>query len=141
MLKIKVFDCEDEKDLTNELNDFIEDIYKQDKEVIDIKYSTSIAINDEEQIYCYSALVMYDDKIVKQYKPKRYEILEKVEDNALQRNIKAVKYIDENLKRLSKFDKEAVHLSSVIREYQELREILTTFKTNNILDEVNKEVE
>ena len=38
MLKIKVFDCEDEKDLTNELNDFIEDIYKQDKEVIDIKY-------------------------------------------------------------------------------------------------------
>nr|DAM43723.1 MAG TPA: Sporulation protein Cse60 [Caudoviricetes sp.] len=80
MLKIKVFDCEDEKDLTNELNDFIEDIYKQDKEVIDIKYSTSIAINDEEQIYCYSALVMYDDKIVKQYKPKRYEILEKVEE-------------------------------------------------------------
>lgn len=63
------------------------------------------------------------------------------EDNALQRNIKAVKYIDENLKRLSEFDKEAVHLSSVIREYQELREILTTFKTNNILDEVNKEVE
>lgn len=80
MLKIKAFDCEDEKDLTNELNDFIEDIYKQDKEVIDIKYSTSIAINDEEQIYCYSALVMYDDKIVKQYKPKRYEILEKVEE-------------------------------------------------------------
>lgn len=63
------------------------------------------------------------------------------EDNAQQRNMKAVKYIDENLKRLSKFDKEAVHLSSVIREYQELREILATFKTNNILDEVNKEVE
>lgn len=79
MLKIKVFDCEDERDLTNRLNDFIENISKIDKEVIDIKYSTSIAIEDGEQIYCFSALVMYDDKIVKEYKPKRYEILEKVE--------------------------------------------------------------
>lgn len=79
MLKIKVFDCEDERNLTDELNNFIENISKIDKEVIDIKYSTSIAVEDEEQIYCYSALVMYDDKIVKQYKPKRYEILEKVE--------------------------------------------------------------
>lgn len=81
MLTIKVFDCEDEKDLTNELNDFIENISKIDKEVIDIKYSTSIAIEDGEQIYCFSALVMYDDKIVKEYKPKRYEILEKVESD------------------------------------------------------------
>lgn len=79
MLKIKVFDCEDERNLTNRLNDFIENISKIDKEVIDIKYSTSIAIEDGEQIYCFSALVMYDDKIVKEYKPKRYEILEKVE--------------------------------------------------------------
>lgn len=80
MLKIKVFDCEDERDLANELNNFIENISKQDKEVIDIKYSTSIAINDDEQIYCYSALVMYDEKIYKVYKPKRYEIVEKVEE-------------------------------------------------------------
>lgn len=63
------------------------------------------------------------------------------EDNALQRNIKAVDYIDEHLKRLLKFNKEAVQSSMVISEYQELRKILTTFKTNNILDEVNKEVE
>jgi hypothetical protein len=81
MLKIKVFDCEDERNLTNRLNDFIENISKIDKEVIDIKYSTSIAIEDGEQIYCFSALVMYDDKIVKEYKPKRYEILEKVESD------------------------------------------------------------
>ncbi len=80
MLKIKVFDCEDERNLTDELNNFIENISKIDKEVIDIKYSTSIAIEDEELIYCYSALVMYDDKIVKEYNPKRYELLEKVEE-------------------------------------------------------------
>lgn len=48
MLKIKVFDCEDERDLENKLNNFIENIFKQDKEVIDIKYSTNIAINDDE---------------------------------------------------------------------------------------------
>lgn len=81
MLKIKVFDCEDERNLTNRLNDFIENISKIDKEVIDIKYSTSIAIEDGEQIYCFSALVMYDNKIYKQYKPKIYEIVEKVESD------------------------------------------------------------
>lgn len=63
------------------------------------------------------------------------------EDNAHQRNIKAVEYIDENLKRLSEFKTDGVKLSSVIREYQELRKILTIFKTTNILDEANKEVE
>lgn len=79
MLKIKVFDCEDEKDLERCLNSFIEEISKQDKEVIDIKFSTSISINDDEQIYCFSSLVMYDEKIFKEYKPKKYEIVEKVE--------------------------------------------------------------
>ena len=80
MLKVKVFDCEDENDLTNEINNFIEEISKQDKEVIDIKFSTSISINDDEQIFCFSALIMYDDKICKEYKPKRYEIIERADD-------------------------------------------------------------
>ena len=80
MLKVKVFDCEHENDLTNEINDFIKEISNKDKEVIDIKYSTSISINDDEQIFCFSALVMYDDKLTKDYKPKRYEIIEKADD-------------------------------------------------------------
>ena len=79
MLKVKVFDCEHENDLTNEINNFIKEIYNKDKEVVDIKYSTSISINDDEQIFCFSALVMYDDKLTKEYKPKRYEIIEKGE--------------------------------------------------------------
>lgn len=79
MLKIKVFDCEDEHKLTEDVNDFIEKINNQDKEVIDIKFSTSVGICKEEQIYCFSALVMYDNKVYKQYKPKRYEIVEKIE--------------------------------------------------------------
>lgn len=79
MLKIKVFDCEDEMNLEKKINSFIEEISKQDKEVIDIKFSSSISINDDEQIFCFSALVMYDDKLVKEYIPKRYEIVEKVD--------------------------------------------------------------
>lgn len=75
MLKIEVYDCEHEKDLEKEINCFIEEISKQDKEVIDIKYSTShFPDENQEQVYSFSALVMYDDKIT-----KKYEILEKVD--------------------------------------------------------------
>ena len=80
MLKVKAFDCNDEIELTSKINSFIEEISKQDKEVIDIKFSTSVSINDDDQIFCFSALVMYDDKIYEKYKPKRYEIIENVSD-------------------------------------------------------------
>ena len=53
-MKVKLFDYESEKDLEECINDFIED-----KEVIDIKYSTSIAVSGEEQIYCFTALIIY----------------------------------------------------------------------------------
>ena len=80
MLKIKVFDCEDENKLTDDINDFIKEISNHDKEVVDIKFSTSISVYEDEQIYCFSALVMYDNKICEEYKLKRYEIVEKVEE-------------------------------------------------------------
>ena len=53
-MKVKVIDAEHEKDLEDEINSFIEG-----KEVYDIKYSTSIAVSGEEQIFCFSALIMY----------------------------------------------------------------------------------
>ncbi len=81
MLKIKVYDCEHENDLEKELNNLILDLDKNNQEVIDIKFSTShFADENQEQIFCFSALVMYDDKLIKEYKPKRYEIVEKVDD-------------------------------------------------------------
>ena len=80
MLKVKVIDCNDEMELTSKINRFIEEISKQDKEIIDIKFSTSVSINDDDQIFCFSSLVMYDDKICEKYKPKRYEIIEKIGD-------------------------------------------------------------
>lgn len=53
-MKIKIFDEDHEADLENKINEFIED-----KEVIDIKYSVGVSVFSEEQIYCFSALIMY----------------------------------------------------------------------------------
>ena len=78
MLKIKVYDQETEIDLENKLNNLMKQLDEHEQEVIDIKYSTSCAIDRDEQIYVYSALVMYDDKIVKKNTIKKYEIVEKI---------------------------------------------------------------
>mgnify|MGYP004673393137 FL=1 len=55
-MKVKVFDCDHEKDLEECINDFI-----ADKEIIDIKYQVAIEALGEEQIYCFSAMVIYID--------------------------------------------------------------------------------
>lgn len=55
-MKVKVFDESHEKDLEDAINEFI----TEEIDVIDIKYSVSIGIFSEEQIYCFSALIMYN---------------------------------------------------------------------------------
>ena len=55
-MKVKLFDLEDEKDLEKEINNFLD---KNDVEVIDIKYSVSSSIYSEEQIFCFSAMIIY----------------------------------------------------------------------------------
>ncbi len=55
-MKVKVFDEAHEDDLTDDINKFIDD---NDIEVIDIKFSVSNSIYSEEQLYCFSALIMY----------------------------------------------------------------------------------
>ena len=57
IMKVKVFDEGHEKDLENEINKFLEE---GDIKVIDIKFSTSCSVYSEEQIYCFSALIMYN---------------------------------------------------------------------------------
>lgn len=56
-MKVKIFDENHEKDLEESINNFIEE-----KEILDIKYQVAISVFSEEQIYCFSALVMYEDK-------------------------------------------------------------------------------
>lgn len=57
-LKVKIFDYEDEKDLEQDINDFIEQL---EGEVIDIKYQVSVGIFSEEQIFCFSAMIIYNE--------------------------------------------------------------------------------
>ncbi len=54
-MKVKIFDEEHEKDLEDKVNEFI-----LDKTVIDIKYQVSVTMFSEEQIYCYSAMILYN---------------------------------------------------------------------------------
>lgn len=59
LLQVKLFDEEHEKDLEQRLNHFLEVI--PDQKIIDIKFSIA-AISEameDEQIYCYSAMVLY----------------------------------------------------------------------------------
>ena len=55
-MKVKIFDESHEKDLEQSINDFIDEA---DPEIIDIKFSVSSCIFSEEQVYCFSALIVY----------------------------------------------------------------------------------
>ena len=56
-MKVKVFDESHENDLEDDINKFLLD---NDIEVVDIKFSVSTSLFSDEQIYCFSALVMYN---------------------------------------------------------------------------------
>ena len=55
-MKIKIFDESHEKDLEETINNFIQE---KEIDVIDIKFSVAASLYGEEQIYCFSALMMY----------------------------------------------------------------------------------
>jgi Protein of unknown function (DUF2758). len=58
MVKVKIFDFEHEKDLESEVNRFLAAM--EESQIIDIKYDVAIMNDeDEEQIYCFSAMVIY----------------------------------------------------------------------------------
>lgn len=56
-LKVKVFDESHEKDLEQDINSFLMD---KDCDIIDIKYQVAIAALGEEQLYCFSAMIIYN---------------------------------------------------------------------------------
>lgn len=55
-MKVKVFDESHEKDLEKSINDFI---LENEPEIIDIHFSVSTSIFAEEQVFCFSALIVY----------------------------------------------------------------------------------
>ncbi len=58
-MKVKLFDFEDEKDLEDAMNHFLSEL---EGDVIDIKYSISSFPTGEEQIYCFSSMIIYYEK-------------------------------------------------------------------------------
>lgn len=55
-MKVKIFDESHEKDLEMQVNTFLSSL---SGEVIDIKFSTAISMFGEEQIYCFTAMIIY----------------------------------------------------------------------------------
>ena len=59
-MKVKAFDTNHELDLEDKINAFLKGV--KEEKIVDIKYSVSVvAMVDKEQIYCFSALVIYKD--------------------------------------------------------------------------------
>lgn len=58
-MKVKCFDESHEKDLEEKINGFLSSL---NADIIDIKYAVSASIFGEEQIYCFSAMVIYCEK-------------------------------------------------------------------------------
>ncbi len=54
-MKVKIFDFESESDLEKVVNNFLDN----DINVIDIKYQVAIGVCGEDQLYCFSAMIIY----------------------------------------------------------------------------------
>lgn len=57
-MKVKLFDECHELDLEKSINSFLN---SKEIQVIDIKYQLAFQILGEEQIYCFSAMLIYDE--------------------------------------------------------------------------------
>lgn len=55
-MKVKIFDEGHELDLENAINAFLSEF---EGDVIDIKYQVSLGVFSDEQIYCFSAMIIY----------------------------------------------------------------------------------
>ena len=55
-MKVKIFDESHEKDLEASINAFLDTM---EGDLIDIKFQTAVTMFGEEQIYCFSAMIIY----------------------------------------------------------------------------------
>ena len=58
-MKVKLFDENHELDLETSVNNFLSEL---EGDLIDIKYQVALSISGEEQIYCFSAMIIYSKK-------------------------------------------------------------------------------
>lgn len=57
-MKVRIIDENHESDLESSVNEFLVNC---SGEIIDIKYQVSIGMFGEDQIYCFSAMIVYQD--------------------------------------------------------------------------------
>lgn len=55
-MKVKVIDESHEKDLESSINSFLKEF---EGEIIDIKFQVAVSVDHDEQIYCFSAMILY----------------------------------------------------------------------------------
>ena len=55
-MNVRIFYEDDEDDLENDINEFIE---TENIEVIDIKYQVGVSVFGDDQIFCFSAMIIY----------------------------------------------------------------------------------
>ena len=58
-MKVKLFDEAHELDLEASVNKFLKELKG---EIIDIKYQIALSTSGEEQIYCFSAMIIYNEE-------------------------------------------------------------------------------
>lgn len=58
-MKVKIIDESHEKDLERNVNEFLESTLN---EIIEIQFRTAVSIFGEEQVYCFSAMIVYQEK-------------------------------------------------------------------------------
>ncbi len=57
-MKVKVFDESHEKDLEKSINNFLSE---NNYDIIDIQFTTAVSIFAEEQVFCFSAMILYKE--------------------------------------------------------------------------------
>ncbi len=55
-MKVKIFDEAHELDLESAVNKFLGEV---SGEIIDIKYQVAVSVFSEEQVFCFSAMIIY----------------------------------------------------------------------------------
>ena len=58
LMKVKIFDEEDEEDLEEDINTFISNT---SIELFDIKYQVSVGIFSDDKVYCFFFFILYFD--------------------------------------------------------------------------------
>ncbi len=57
-MKVKIIDESHEKDLENSINAFLSNT---SCDIIDIQFTTAVSVFGEEQVYCFSAMILYKE--------------------------------------------------------------------------------